>query len=974
MKRLLSILCALACASFTGYSQFYSVGTDPASARWKYLESNTYRIIYPEGLDSLARVYASSLESFRPAVGNSAGMAPNEFYSKKMPVVLHPFTAYSNGSVAWAPRGMNLYTNPEAYEPEATPWVEQLSLHESRHVAQMQLGRLGKGSRFLNALTGELWTGAAAGIFPGPALLEGDAVVAETALSRTGRGRTADFLEYYKVALADSLYRDFWQWRWGSQKRYTPDHYRAGYVLTAGMRLLYDCPDFTARYFRRLGERFMPVNNLGKTIREASGKSFKASFREIQEYFAEQWKEEDAQRGPFTEGSAVTAPGRLFDSYQSLAFAGDSLFAIHSGLDCNRELVLLDSLGERQHIKYLPSLTSKLAWNDFTGQLMWSEHKASALWDLASSSVICTHALGVTYAIGKGHKYYNPAPRPGSGTIAVASYNDDGSAAVRLIGITGDTEADIPAPSGIQPVEPVWVGDKLYVSAIEGDGFGIYDTDGWVSVLKAAPLKINHLFSRDGLVWFVSDLDGANNLYSLDPVSGELLQRTCMQHGGQSFAFSPSGDLYYTSLQSDGRTVRKLRAGEMCARPAEFKARRWPMADRLSRQEAVRRMDYTGEISEGKPYSKLSHLFKFHSWAPASVEYDYVEKLSMESVDFAGGPGVSAFFQNDLGTSSGIVSVGLASPADTLGTGLLQEEAGLDFRPSLHLQYSYSGLPVVLEFRADINSRTAHRHDIRIEKSGENSYSLTPFAQKKGNAYWALSARAYLPVNLSGGGWNRGIIPSVRIGLDNDEFGTVEYNRSKGFLKGKSSGPLTQLSLRAYSHLPVNPSGIYPRWGIGAEAGVMDCGRVTVSWPVNTWTSKSYARLYSYIPGLLSTHGIRLEANYEHNYGSSFASYSDLLLKADYAIPFGAVDWSGLSPAFYLRNFEAVLHAGYERFAVNYKTGNQPLLRNVSSFALTLQARVSNFLWVPYDSRIGLKWGTDNFNGNSVEMVFSLDI
>lgn len=936
------------------------------------METDTYRIIYPSGMDSLAMVYARSLENCRLAVGGSLGMAPNEFYRKRMPVVLHPFTAYSNGSVAWAPRSMNLYTNPEAYSPEATPWVEQLSIHESRHVAQMQFGRSNKGFDLLSKLTGDLWTGAAAGIYPGPALLEGDAVVAETALTRTGRGRTADFMEYYRVAFADSLFRNFWQWRWGSQKRYTPDHYRAGYMLVAGMRNLYGCPDFTGRYFSRLGDHFFPINNLGLTVRETSRKSFNKSFKEIQGYFAAQWAEEDARRAPFTEGSPVTEPSRLFDSYHSLAFLGDTLFAIHSGLDRNRELVLVDSLGRREHIKYLPSASSKLSACEYTGQLVWSEHKPSAFWSLASNSIICTYAGGILRNLGTDRKYYNPAPKPGSFTIAAVEYRNDGSAAVIKISITGEPEGSIPAPSGLQPVEPVWIGDSLYVSAISDGGFGIYDTDGWKEVLSPATLKINQLFGKDGCIWFTSDRDGANNLYSLDPVSGELLQRTCTRFGGSSFTFSPSGDLYYTSLQADGRVIKKMPAEALLSRRVEFTARKWPVAEELSRQEKVGIMEYTGEISEGKPYGKLGHLFKFHSWAPLAIDYDFVERLSMESVESGGGLGATVFFQNDLGTSSGSISAGLTVPADTIGRGQ-DTYSDVEFRPSLHLQYIYSGLPVVFELRADANGRAAHNHDISIEKSEGNTYTLKAFTEKKKNAYLALSARAYLPVNLSGGGWNRGIIPSVCVSIDNDDYGIVEYSR-QGFFKGKAKSPCTQLSLRGYSVLPVTSSCIYPKWGAGAEIGLLDCGTISTSWPVSAWSSKTYAKAYAYLPGLISTHGLRLEADYEQNYGSSFCNYSDVKLKAGYAFPFGAVDWSGLSPAFYLRNFECILHAGYEGVSVKYKTGNDPKQDRVLSCGVSLLARLGNFLWLPYDTRIGFKLSKDNLHGNSAEMVFSTDI
>ena len=65
-------------------------------------------------------------------------------------------------------------------------------------------------------------------------LLEGSAVIAETEGTLSGRGRTADFLEYYRVATGSGQRRNFYQWRYGSISRYTPDYYRAGYIAMSG--------------------------------------------------------------------------------------------------------------------------------------------------------------------------------------------------------------------------------------------------------------------------------------------------------------------------------------------------------------------------------------------------------------------------------------------------------------------------------------------------------------------------------------------------------------------------------------------------------------------------------------------------------------------------------------------------------------------------------------------------------------------
>ena len=46
-------------------AQFYVTGDDPGSLKWRSMDTDSYRIIYPDGTDSLARVYAGKLEKYK---------------------------------------------------------------------------------------------------------------------------------------------------------------------------------------------------------------------------------------------------------------------------------------------------------------------------------------------------------------------------------------------------------------------------------------------------------------------------------------------------------------------------------------------------------------------------------------------------------------------------------------------------------------------------------------------------------------------------------------------------------------------------------------------------------------------------------------------------------------------------------------------------------------------------------------------
>ena len=180
--RLFQLLILFFLFPLSASAQFFVTGDDPGKLRWNYMDTESYRIIYPKGTDSLARLYGRQLEKYKIPVSRTSGYMTGEGDGKIMPVVIHAYND-ANGSVAWSPKRMDMFTIPSAYDPEPLPWATMLSVHESRHVTQMQFGLTEKqkpGKWFL----GQGWNIIAFLLYPGTAQTEGDAVVVETAPHR----------------------------------------------------------------------------------------------------------------------------------------------------------------------------------------------------------------------------------------------------------------------------------------------------------------------------------------------------------------------------------------------------------------------------------------------------------------------------------------------------------------------------------------------------------------------------------------------------------------------------------------------------------------------------------------------------------------------------------------------------------------------------------------------------------------------
>ena len=996
MKRRLCIILALLLACLEVGAQFHTAGDDPGGVKWRSISSDNFRIIYPAGSDSLALRYGMELERWNRPLGGSIGYTPNGAYRRPLPVILHGYTVVANGAVTWAPRRMDLYTIPEANFPEPLPWVTELAVHESRHAAQMQFAR-GKGFGIFNALVGELFTGAMAALYPGPALLEGDAVTAETALTHAGRGRSADFLEHYRVSFAEGDFRNWYRWRWDSQKLATPDHYRAGYMLVAGARYVYDDPLFTKRYYENIFSSWLPLPffNLQKTLKQDSGKDLNGTWGEIAAAQAALWAADEAARGPFGPARPLTSPGRRYTETLSPEAAGGDIYAIQKGITFAARLVLLGPDGSTRTVRPFSNRTEQIRYSKGTGRLFWSETVPDLRWSLKSSSQIFYIEPGSrrVRALTREGNLFNPSPAPDGPAVAVTEYPVRGGSAVRILdGRTGETLGRYQAPDNLQVVETAWTEGRIVASAVSDAGFGLYDVaDGFRTVLPPEPVKIKQLRSSADGILFVSDANGVNELYRLNP-SGTASRLTNHRFGASDFLPDASGDsLTFAALTTAGRLLyREALPAALPFSPAQ-PASPWPVADRLSQQEAA----LTPAIPDGakdlfsapKPYRKLPHLLKLHSWAPVFIDYDAVATASFESISSSAGLGATAFFQNELGTATAIAGY-------SASRGI--KDGNSVWGHSFHGKLTYTGLYPVIELGAEIGGQNAlqHRHLTVIYASSSRSYIE---GEETDVPYFKLTSKIYVPLNFSRSGWTRGLVPSVSAQLSNDMVSTAEIFQRVIQIMGDKAGmyrvgagakpgpnvPLSRItaSLRGYSMLATARSAIYPRWGIGAEAGFsMRPGATDLLAPA------TYAYMYGYLPGLMDTHGIKLSALHLERLGGRFPdnpistlprgmsgtkglfSYvqnhygRQTRLTFDYAMPLLPLDWSGLGPVAYVRNFELTAHADAcllgGRGAGALKSPDL-----MYSAGADLAVRLGNLLWIPYATRVGVSW---NYNGTTI--------
>lgn len=284
MKRALLYLIILFFSSSVSAQDFS--GT-PSGIRWKQIRTDTARIIFPAGEDSLAQRVAALVHYQQRTFSGTLGSGLH-----RINIVLRNELTYFNGYVQLGPFRSEYYLTPQqnAFELGAQSPTDLLAIHEYRHVEQYNNFRKGlaKTAYVLFGQNGQALANDAS--IPNW-FFEGDAVYNETLLSEQGRGRLPDFFNGYKSLYFDNRHYSYMKLRNGSLKDYVPNYYPLGYMLVAYGREIYG-DDFWKKVTGDAA-RFKPlIYPWQGSVKAASGQPFRQFVNQAFSFYNQQWEKE----------------------------------------------------------------------------------------------------------------------------------------------------------------------------------------------------------------------------------------------------------------------------------------------------------------------------------------------------------------------------------------------------------------------------------------------------------------------------------------------------------------------------------------------------------------------------------------------------------------------------------------------------------------------------------------------------------
>ncbi|HWR32368.1 MAG TPA: hypothetical protein VN451_02490, partial [Chitinophagaceae bacterium] len=126
-------------------------GGNPPALKWKQINTDSARIIFPAGMDSQAKRVSSIVHYLQQEKPLSLG---NQL--RKVNIVLQNQSTISNAYVGLGPFRSEFYLTPFSnnFEEGSIPWADNLALHEYRHVMQFNNFRNGL-SKFMSVIAGD---------------------------------------------------------------------------------------------------------------------------------------------------------------------------------------------------------------------------------------------------------------------------------------------------------------------------------------------------------------------------------------------------------------------------------------------------------------------------------------------------------------------------------------------------------------------------------------------------------------------------------------------------------------------------------------------------------------------------------------------------------------------------------------------------------------------------------------------------
>ncbi len=615
MRRLLLIA---GCLLFIVQINAQQFGGNPPSLKWKQIDTDTARIIFPAGLDSQANRIASIIHYLQKEKPVSLGDK-----LKKVNIVLQNQTTVSNAYVGLGPFRSEFYLTPFAgnFDEGSVSWPDILALHEYRHVQQFNNFKNGL-SKVAYTLFGDDGLSVAINAAVPDWFYEGDAVYNETVLSKQGRGRLPLFTNAYPALWQAGKKYSWMKLRNGSMKDYVPNHYYLGYLLVNYGRQKYGVDFWTkvthdASAYKGL---FYPFQ---KAIKKYAGIDYK-TFREEA---LESYKKTITEAVPSEKDFLLPVQKKYVTSYYfPYDIGNNSLLYQKTSMRHRPAFYIKDEKGEHKLRTRDISIDEQFSYRN--GKIVYAAYETDPRWGWLDYSVIkvLDTKTGEQKRLTQKTKYFTPdISNDGSKVVAVQNSSNGKSELHVLNAEDGRVTNTIRSTEIILFTDPKFIDENSLVTAVRlKDGkmalaMAEIATGNIMRLTTPSYNVVGYPCVSNGMIYFTATFNGNDDVFALR-LSDKKILRASNGPLGNYFVNAANGKITWSAFTAEGYQLKQkeekdIQWEEVSMAMQETLTEKFPVANENAAGDVL--LTKTPERNfTVKNYSKGKGLFNFHSWRP----------------------------------------------------------------------------------------------------------------------------------------------------------------------------------------------------------------------------------------------------------------------------------------------------------------------------------------------------------------------
>lgn len=605
-------------------AQVFDSEQNPLSVNWRQINTSGFRIIYPVELESEAQRMAGTIPFIFSRVGGSLGIKKTS-----VPILFQNRGVVANGFVQLAPKKSEFFTTPpQSFDSQ--DWLNNLAVHELRHVAQFDKLTGGKAHPFPEVVY-YAWMGVSLPLW----FFEGDAVSTETSLTHAGRGRQPKWIMPYRTALLNGRNYSYSKAAFGSDKDVTLGYYQLGYVLISQLRENYGkyIVDSLLTDIKKRPVRLYPLAN---SLRKFTGKSGKEWYDFTNSKMKQDWETQDKLNPSKNYTSLNKQVSYETNYYLPVKMTDGKILALKDSKADVPALVLVDQNKKEQTLQRIGQ--QEQPWFSYAnGKIVWDEIRYDPRFLRRSYSVICSYDIksGKVKKLSTRSRIFSPTlSSDGKQIVAVEI---DLSNKVQMIVMNaedGKISRTYPNPQNLLLQTPSFNNDGssiTYISVSEaGKALWTVDNSGKTrKIISETPQQLSRPVYIGSEIAFNAHYNGIDNIYGVDPTSGKINALSASKYG----AFNPSeikgtDSITFNNFNQYGYEIAAAKIEHSTTGTNNF----------VYFGAAAEKQENTGNVFTNAPdsnftsapYRKLGHLINFHSINPV-VEDEYKFGIQLNS-------------------------------------------------------------------------------------------------------------------------------------------------------------------------------------------------------------------------------------------------------------------------------------------------------------------------------------------------------